>query len=59
MAVSVNAISSRYISIYDFEADTFSRLTFGEDESNGLALWSPDGQWLIYTSRLVGGENDG
>jgi len=57
MAIAVNAISSRYISIYDFEADSFSRLTFGEDESAGLAVWSSDSKWLIFQSRVPGSPN--
>jgi len=57
MAISVNAISSRYLSIYDFEADSFSRLTFGEDETAGLPVWSSDSNWLIFQLRLGGGTN--
>jgi len=53
---SVGDNTGRYVSIYDLEADSFSRLTF-EDERSGSALWSPDGKWLIFQSGQVGGES--
>jgi Tol biopolymer transport system component len=52
--LSVGDESGRYISVYDFEADSFNRLTL-EDERSGSPVWSPDGKWLIFQSGQVGG----
>ena len=56
VVVSVGDSSGRYLAIYDFEADSFNRLTF-EDERSGSHVWSPDGKWLIFQSGQVGGES--
>ncbi len=56
VALSVGDESGRYISLYDFEADSFNRLTLA-DESSGGPVWSPDGSWLIFQSGQVGGES--
>jgi len=56
VVLSVGDNTGRYISIYDLEADSFSRLTF-ENERSGSAVWSPDGKWLIFQSGQVGGES--
>jgi len=56
VALSVGDESGRYISLYDFEADSFNRLTLA-DESSGAPVWSPDGSWLIFQSGQVGGES--
>jgi len=50
VAISVGDQSGRYLTIYDFEADSFSRLTF-EDGLAGLSVWSPDSKWLIFQLR--------
>ena len=41
---------------YDLERDSFSRLTF-EGERNGTAYWSPDNQWIIFSSTRDGPQN--
>jgi len=51
MAVTVTG----YVSVYDFESDSFSRLTF-EDQSASHPIWSPDGRWLMFQSGPPGGE---
>jgi serine/threonine-protein kinase len=51
MAVTV----AGYVSVYDFESDSFSRLTF-EDQSASHPIWSPDGRWLMFQSGPAGGE---
>ena len=33
--------------IYDFDGDSFSRLTF-EGTRNGSPTWSPDGEWIMF-----------
>ena len=33
--------------IYDFDGDSFSRLTF-EGTRNGSPTWSPDGKWIMF-----------
>jgi Tol biopolymer transport system component len=45
-----------YISLYDFEADSFSRLTLA-DERSGSPVWSPDGSSLIFQSGQAGSES--
>ncbi len=52
MAVTVTG----YVSVYDFESDSFSRLTF-EDQSASHPIWSPDGKWLMFQSEQPGGES--
>jgi serine/threonine protein kinase len=52
MAVSIGG----YVSVYDFESDSFSRLTF-ENERASDPIWSPDGRWLIFQSGPPGGED--
>jgi len=42
--------------IYDFERDSFSRLTF-EGSIAGAAVWSPDGRWIVYQSNPDGKRN--
>ncbi|MCU1308732.1 MAG: serine/threonine protein kinase, partial [Acidobacteriaceae bacterium] len=42
--------TGRNIWIRDLKRGTQSRLTFGEDEINRSARWSPDGKRLIYSS---------
>ena len=37
----------RNVWIYDIEDDTFSRFTF-EERQNGAAIWSPDGQSIVF-----------
>jgi len=56
VALSVGGEDARYVAIYDFEADSLSRLTF-EDERAGSAAWSPDGKWLVFQSGQPGGES--
>jgi serine/threonine-protein kinase len=46
--------NSRNVWIYEFEEDSLSRLTF-EEERNGTAIWSPDGEWIVYQT----GSTDG
>jgi len=41
---------------YDFELDSFSRLTF-EGTIAGAAVWSPDGKWIAYQSNPDGKRN--
>ena len=43
----------RTLWIYDFELDSFSRLTF-EGTPSGSAVWSPDGAWIIFQVRDPG-----
>jgi len=54
MAVTVKHYG--YVSVYDFESDSFSRLTF-EDQSASHPIWSPDGRWLMFQSVQPGGES--
>ncbi len=42
--------------IYDFERDSFSRLTF-EGSSAGMPIWSPDGNWIVYQTNPDGKRN--
>jgi len=56
VALSVGDQTGRYLAMYDFEADSFNRLTF-EDERSGSQVWSPDGKWLIFQAGQVGGES--
>jgi serine/threonine-protein kinase len=39
--------------IYDFELDSFSRLTF-EGTPSGSSEWSPDGEWITFQVSLPG-----
>jgi len=39
--------------IYNLEDDSLNRLTF-EEESSGSATWSPDSQWLAFSSGRTG-----
>jgi len=41
---------------YDFELDSFSRLTF-EGTIAGAAVWSPDGKWIAYQANPDGKRN--
>jgi len=56
LVLSVGDATDRHLSIYDFEADSLSRLTF-EDERSGSGAWSQDGEWLVFQSGQVGGES--
>jgi len=47
LATSVGDTADRNVHIYDFEADSFSRLTL-EDKRSGSPIWSPDGNWLVF-----------
>ena len=39
--------------VYDLESDSFRRLTDG-GEWNSHPLWTPDGQWIVFSSRRKG-----
>jgi len=39
--------------IYDIEGDSFSRLTF-EEEQNGASIWSPDGKSIVFQTGSPG-----
>jgi serine/threonine-protein kinase len=54
LAISVSDDTGRNVHIYDFEADSFSRLTL-EDEGSGSAVWSPDGNWLVFQTTAPDG----
>jgi len=47
---------SNNVWIYDFEGDSFRRLTF-EGGSNEDPIWTPDGQWITFTSTRDGPAN--
>ncbi|MDA2925536.1 hypothetical protein MYX65_12965 [Acidobacteria bacterium AH-259-L09] len=42
--------------IYDFERDSFNRLTF-EGEINEVPIWTPDGKWITFSSTRDGQRN--
>jgi len=48
--------SAHSVWIYDFERDSFSRLTF-EGTIAGGAVWSPDNQWIAYQANPDGKRN--
>jgi len=48
--------SAHSVWIYNFERDSFSRLTF-EGTVAGGAVWSPDGKWVTYQSNPDGKRN--
>ena len=45
--------NSRDVWIYDIEGDSFSRLTF-EEEQNGASIWSPDGKSIVFQTGSPG-----
>ena len=44
---------NRNVWIYDIEGDSFSRLTF-EEEQNGASIWSPDGKSIVFQTGSPG-----
>ena len=56
LTVGVREGGESNIWIYDLERDSFSRLTF-KGERNGTAEWSPDNQWIIFSSSRDGPQN--
>jgi len=49
IALPIGDPSANNVWIYDLNADSLSRVTFGEPR-NGSPVWSPDGEWLIFQS---------
>jgi len=45
--------NTRDVWIYDIEGDSFSRLTF-EEEQNGASIWSPDGTSIVFQTGSQG-----
>ena len=43
---------NRHVWIYDFDGDSFSRLTF--EGRNGSPIWSPDGKWIMFQASEAG-----
>ena len=53
MFVVFEDATSRNVWIYDIEGDSFSRLTF-EEQQNGASIWSPDGKSIVFQTGSPG-----
>ena len=54
LAITASDVTGlRHLYIYDFEGDSFSRLTSG-DKGGGSSVWSPDGNWLAFQTTRDG-----
>jgi hypothetical protein len=49
LAVEINTGGNEDVWVYDLERDVPTRLTFDE-ASDSSPVWSPDGQWIAFTS---------
>src|SRR5712692_933400 len=54
LALEISDGKRRDIWVYEWERDTLTRLTFA-GEVNGFAVWTPDGQRIVYSSVEKGG----
>jgi serine/threonine protein kinase len=51
LAVGIQSGASQDIWVVDLQRQTKTRITFGPD-SRSYPVWSPDGRWIYYSSRL-------
>jgi serine/threonine-protein kinase len=50
LALRINDGYKYDIWVYEWQRDTLMRLTFGDDRTNYLPVWTPDGQRITYAS---------
>ncbi len=53
IAMGIREDSEIQVQIYDLESDSLRRLTY-EGTWNAAPVWTPDGQWVVFSSRRDG-----
>jgi Tol biopolymer transport system component len=50
LSLVVTEGTSQNVWVYDPQRDTMIRLTFGEEPYNNSPIWSPDGQYIVFSA---------